>query len=144
MPKYQSVTRPPLTAISFLIFMYFSFAFAIWAAFDLKTAAITMVALCASVPFIIRALSMKITVDDELRIDRAHIELKYLRDAVAVDEAQYKLLRTTKSDARAFHATRPWLKKGVQVFVNDNRDQTTYWLIGCEDNERLSAFLTNS
>ena len=73
---------------------------------------------------------MVITIDQELRVDRAHIELKYLKDATMLDSKSYRNLRTINSDARSFHATRPWLKSGVQVYVNDARDKTTYWLIG--------------
>lgn len=117
--------------------MYFSIAFAIWVAFDFEEALITLAALTATLPALWIKMRMVISVDGELHVDRAHIELKYLKNAVAVDEAQYKLLRTTQSDARAFHATRPWAKKGVQVFVNDERDATSYWLIGCKNPEAL-------
>lgn len=117
--------------------MYFSIAFAIWVAFDFNKALITLAALTATLPLLWIKMRMVITVDNELRIDRAHIELKYLMNAVEVDEVQYKLLRTTQSDARAFHATRPWAKKGIQVFVNDERDGTSYWLIGSKKPEVL-------
>ena len=123
--------------------MYFSIAFAIWVAFDFKEALITLAALTATLPALWIKMRMVISVDGELHVDRAHIELKYLKNAVAVDEAQYKLLRTTQSDARAFHATRPWAKKGVQVFVNDERDATSYWLIGCKNPDELSKKLNS-
>ena len=74
---------------------------------------------------------------------RAHIETKYLRGAIALDEQQYRKLRTRDFDARSFHATRPWLKRGVQVFVNDERDETSYWLIGSKKAKELVAALEN-
>lgn len=123
--------------------MYFSIAFAIWVAFDFNQAILTLAALTATLPALWIKMRMVISVDGELHVDRAHIELKYLKNAVAVDEAQYKLLRTTQSDARAFHATRPWAKKGVQVFVNDERDATSYWLIGCKNPDELSKKLNS-
>ena len=103
-----------------------------------------MAVLSATLPYLWVKLRMVITIDQsELRVDRAHIELKFLRNPVAVDEATYKSLRSVNSDARAFHATRPWLKTGVQVFVNDERDQTSYWLIGSKNATKLISYLSN-
>ena len=86
---------------------------------------------------------MRITVNDELRIDNAHIALKYLADPVALDQSEYRALRSHQSDARSFHSTRAWLKEGVQVKVNDERDPTTYWLIGSKNKEELVKALNN-
>ena len=139
---YKELLNPPLSWMSFILFMYFSIAVAVWGAFEMVQAVTTMVVLVATLPYLWLKLRMVITVESgELRIDRAHIELKYLKDAVALDEAAYKSLRTVNSDARSFHATRPWAKRGVQVFVNDERDQTSYWLIGSNKAEALISNL---
>ena len=140
---YSEKINPPLSWLSFIYFMFFSIAFSVWVAFDLSQGLITLALLSATMPLLWLKMRMVITVDTELRVDRAHIELKYLKNAVAVDEVQYKLLRTTQSDGRAFHATRPWAKKGVQVFVNDERDATSYWLIGCKNPEQLANNINN-
>ena len=143
MPRYREVLNPPLSWMGFIFFMYLSLAFAIWAAFDYYQALVTFLLLSASLPLLWFKMRMVITVDTQLRIDRAHIELKYLKNARVVDESEYRKLRTFNSDARSFHATRPWLKSGVQVFVNDERDQTSYWLIGTKKGEKLVAALIN-
>ena len=143
MNRYKEVLNPPLSFISFLIFMYISLAFAIWAAFDFFQALATMALLLATIPFIWRKQRMVISIGDELRVDRAHIELNYLKDPKVVDKNEYKALRSFKSDARSFHATRPWIKEGVKVSVNDERDQTTYWLIGSKHASELAKALTN-
>ena len=135
--------NPPLSWMVFIFFMYLSLAFAIWAAFDYYQALVTFLLLSASLPLLWFKMRMVITVDTQLRIDRAHIELNYLKNASVVDESEYRKLRTFNSDARSFHATRPWLKSGVQVFVNDERDQTSYWLIGTKKGEKLVAALIN-
>ena len=121
--------------------MYFSIAVAIWGAFDIEQAAITMALLIATMPYLWFKLRMVITIDYELQVDRAHIELRYLSDPIALSAEKYRALRTVNLDARSFHATRPWLKTGVQVFLNDERDQTTYWLIGSKKCEALVAEL---
>ena len=141
MNSYKEVLNPPLSWMSFIFFMYFSIAVAIWGAFDIEQAAITMALLIATMPYLWFKLRMVIRIDDELRVDRAHIELRYLSDPVALSEEKYRALRTINLDARSFHATRPWLKTGVQVFLNDERDQTTYWLIGSKKSEALVAEL---
>jgi len=138
---FREVINPPLSWLTFIYFMYFSLALAVWGAFDFTAAAIVMGALTLVMPIIWRNFRMVITVGDELRIDRAHIDLQYLRDPKVLDADSYRKLRTINSDARSFHATRPWLKTGVQVFVNDDRDKTTYWLIGCRNSEKLVAAL---
>jgi hypothetical protein len=139
---YKEVLNPPLSWMSFILFMYFSIAVAVWGAFEMAQATVTMLALLATLPYVFLKLRMVITVESgELRIDRAHIELKYLKNPVVVDEATYKALRSVNSDARAFHITRPWAKSGVQVFVNDERDQTSYWLIGSKKAEALIKYL---
>ena len=141
MNSYKEVLNPPFSWMSFIFFMYFSIAVAIWGAFDIEQAAVTMALLIATMPYLWFKLRMVIRIDDELRIDRAHIEMRYLTDPVALAEDKYRALRTINLDARSFHATRPWLKTGVQVFLNDERDQTTYWLIGSKKSEALVAEL---
>ena len=141
---FKELLNPPLSWMSFILFMYFSIAVAVWGAFEMVQAVTTMVALVATLPYLWLKLRMVITIDQsELRVDRAHIELKYLKNPTALDEATYKSLRTVNSDARAFHITRPWLKTGVQVFVNDERDQTSYWLIGSKKAAELIEKLSN-
>ena len=118
--------------------MYISIAFAVWAAFDFLQAIVSMAALLATLPLIWFSQRQVITVDDkELRINKAHISFEYLTNPIAVDKREYRALRTTKYDARSFHATRPWLKEGVKVELNDERDATNYWLIGVKKNSQL-------
>ena len=133
--------NPPFSLLAFIYFMYFSLALAVWAAFDFTAAAIVMLALTLVMPIIWRIFRMVILVDDELRIDKAHIELRYLKEPITVDKESYRKLRTVNSDARSFHATRPWLKVGVKVAVNDPRDKTTYWLIGMKSLEKAEALV---
>ncbi|MGI9199239.1 MAG: DUF3093 family protein [Candidatus Nanopelagicaceae bacterium] len=139
--KFKAVINPPFTLVAFIYFMYFSLALAVWVAFDFTAAAIVMAALTVVMPIIWRNFRMVISVDDELRIDKAHIELRYLKEPVALDKESYRKLRTINSDARSFHATRPWLKVGVKVALNDPRDKTTYWLIGFKNTKSAEKFI---
>jgi hypothetical protein len=143
MATYKEIVNPPLTWMLFIYFMFISMVFAVWAAFDFFQASVTFIVLTAALPYLWLKMRMVISVDTELHVDKAHIELKYLKAAQAVDPDQYRKLRTVNSDARSFHATRPWLKSGVQVFVNDERDPTTYWLIGSKKSAELIKNLNN-
>lgn len=139
--RYQEVINPPFSWLLFILFMYFSLAFAVWAAFDTAEAMATFLILLATMPVIWRALRLVIRIDDQLRVGRAHIELGFIREIKEVAADEYLSLRRANYDARSFHATRPWVKRGVQVFIADERDPTTYWLIGCSRNSRLFAEL---
>ena len=134
---YKEALNPPLSWLTFIFFMYFSLGFAVWAAFDFYQAVVTLGVLTATLPYIWLKMRMVISIDDQLWVDRAHIELRYLRDPEIVDEAEYRKLRTVNSDARSFHATRPWLKRGVKIYVDDARDKTSYWLIGSNNAAQL-------
>ena len=61
--------------------MYLSIAFAIWAAFDFTQALVVFLLLLTTLPIFWMKFRMVIEIDDkELKIDRAHIELKYLKN----------------------------------------------------------------
>ena len=130
--------NPPLSLFAFIKFMYLSIAFAIWAAFDFTQALVVFLLLLTTLPIFWMKFRMVIEIDDkELRIDRAHIELKYLKIPTELSESEFKDLRSRSFDARSFHVTRAWLKRGVKVELNDERDPTNYWLIGAKENKVL-------
>ena len=46
-----------------------------------------------------------------------------------------------EADARAYLATRPYLKAAVKVPVSDPDDPAPYWLVGTRHPDRLAAAL---
>ena len=87
-------------------------------------------------------MRLVITVDDqELRINRAHIELKYLGDIETLNRDQMRLLRTRDADPAAFLAIKFWITTGVKITLNDKRDSTPYWLVSCRNMEELKRIL---
>ena len=135
--------RPPIWVLAFIYFMFLSLVIAIWAAFD---ATATMVAFAIStlaIPFIAKSLTSRILVDqNELRIDKAHIDLKYLGKVTVLDSDAMRLLRTRDADPAAFLAIKFWASKGIKIEVIDPRDTTPYWLITSKRGEKLAALLT--
>ena len=134
--------RPPIWVLAFIYFMFLSLVIAIWAAFD---ATATMVAFAIStlaIPFIAKSLTSRILVDqNELRIDKAHIDLKYLGKVTVLDSDAMRLMRTRDADPAAFLAIKFWASKGIKIEVIDPRDATPYWLITSKRGEKLAALL---
>ena len=75
--------------------------------------------------------------DNELRINNAHIELKYLGACTTLDIDQMRNTRGRDADPSAFLAIRFWSPRGVLVKVRDSRDATPYWLISSKRGDEL-------
>ena len=123
--------------------MFLSLVIAIWAALDSTSTMVAFIVATIAIPVIAQSLTSKIQVDqNELRIDKAHIELKYLGKATVLDSDAMRLLRTRDADPAAFLAIKFWASKGIKIEVNDPRDSTPYWLITSKRGEKLAALLT--
>ena len=140
---FTEVLRPPIWVLAFIYFMFLSLVIAIWAALD-RTATIVALAIATlAIPFIARSLTSRIRIDqNELQIDKAHIELKYLGKVTVLDSSAMRLLRTRDADPAAFLAIKFWASKGIKIEVTDSRDSTPYWLITSKRGEKLAALLT--
>ena len=125
--------------------MFLSLVIAIWAALD-ETATIAALILATLVmPFIAKSLTSRISISgSELRIDKAHIERKYLGKVTVLDSEAMRLLRTRDADPAAYLAIKFWAAKGVKVEITDPRDPTPYWLITSKRGEDLAASLINN
>lgn len=140
---FTEVLRPPIWVLAFIYFMFLSLVIAIWAALDSTSTMVAFVVATLAIPVIAQSLTSKIRIDqNELRIDRAHIELKYLGKATVLDSDAMRLLRTRDADPAAFLAIKFWASKGIKIEVNDPRDSTPYWLITSKRGEKLAALLT--
>ena len=137
--------RPPIWVLAFIYFMFLSLVIAIWAALDTTATMIALAIATLAIPFIARSLTSRIRVDqNELRIDKAHIALKYLGKVTVLDSDAMRLLRTRDADPAAFLAIKFWAATGIKIEVTDPRDATPYWLITSKRGEKLAALLTKS
>ncbi|MSO28360.1 MAG: DUF3093 domain-containing protein [Candidatus Planktophila sp.] len=140
---FTEVLRPPIWVLAFIYFMFLSLVIAIWAALDTTATIVTFAIATLAIPFIAQSLTSRIRVDqNELRIDKSHIELKYLGKVTVLDSDAMRLLRTRDADPAAFLAIKFWTSKGIKIEVNDPRDSTPYWLITSKRGEKLAALLT--
>ena len=140
---FTEVLRPPIWVLAFIYFMFLSLVIAIWAAFDTTATMVAFAFATLAIPFIAQSLSSRISIDQrELRIDKAHIELKYLGKVTVLDSDAMRMLRTRDADPAAFLAIKFWASKGIKIEITDQRDSTPYWLVTSKRGEKLAALLT--
>ena len=139
---FKEVIRPPFWLIAFIYFMLFSLVIAIWAAFD-NTAAINAFAIAVVLGLVAIYISTTsiIVSDGELRIQKAHIPLKYLGESAVITKKNFSFERTRGADPAAYFATTFWISQGLKVEVTDERDPTPYWLISTRRAEELAKAL---
>jgi len=139
---FKEVLRPPIWLLAFIYFLLLSLVIAIWAAFDNNVALVAFIVSTIAIVYIAIAMRSTITLDsEELRIDRAHIDIKYLGSATVLDSPAMRLLRTRDADPAAYLAIKFWMPKGIKITVVDPRDPTPYWLITSKRGEELAALL---
>lgn len=139
--QFREVIRPPLWLLAFIYFMFLSLVIAIWAALGNQPAAIAFLVSTLAIVLLALAMKSEIRVDeDELRVGGAHIDLRYIKGAVALDKNELRMARTRDADPAAFLAFNFWVSTGVKITLNDPRDSTPYWLI----TTRRASELTNT
>ena len=86
--------------------------------------------------------TLYITVSEtRLRVGKAQIEAKYIKCVEVLDDFQMRQERGAKLDPRAFLALRFWIKSGVKVTLDDQRDPTPYWLISSKQGKAIKDLL---
>lgn len=139
---FREVIRPPLWLLAFIYFLLLSLVIAIWAAFDNQSAFLALCVATALLAFIALKARSEITIDkNELRIGKAHIELKYLERVELLTPEQIRMLRTRDADPAAYLAITFWISTGVKITLKDSRDSTPYWLISSKKSEELTSTL---
>ncbi|MEY4658111.1 MAG: hypothetical protein RL466_924 [Actinomycetota bacterium] len=139
---FREVIRPPIWLLSFIYFMFLSLVVAIWAALDNRSAFISWLVFTLWIFFIAFRWRTEISLNEqELRVGTAHIELKYLKGATALNQEQMRLLRTRNADPAAFLSLAFWIPTGVKIDLDDKRDSVPYWLISSRNYEELTRTL---
>ena len=140
--QFREVIRPPLWLLAFIYFLLLSLVIAIWAAFDNQAALVAWLCATMAIIAIARSFQSEISIDhNELRIGRAHIELKYIASVEKLSTDQMRLLRTRDADPAAFLAIKFWVSTGVKIMLDDKRDSTPYWLVSSKKTEEFKRTL---
>lgn len=126
----------------FVIFLAASLAFAVWAAVGLSAAIgiLTVeIALLLAADYK-SALEIRVT-REWLFVGPASIERKFISDITALNANQTRLLRGPDQNPAAFLALRFWIRNGVKITINDDRDPTPYWLVSSHKSEEFTRSL---
>ena len=119
----------------------------LWLAFIVATPswlAWTVTGACFAVTFGLLAYvgwALVEVTDTEFRAGRARIPRHLLGTPEPLDHEQTRRMLGVEADARAYLATRPYLKAAVKVPVSDPDDPAPYWLVGTRYPDRLAAAL---
>ena len=139
---FHEVIRPPIWVFVFIYFMFLSLVIAIWASLDNRSAFASWVITTVGIFVIASRWRTHISIDhSELHVGKAHIELKYLKAATALDVQQMRLLRTRDANPAAFLSQAFWIPTGVKIELSDARDSTPYWLVSSRNYEELTRTL---
>ena len=76
-----------------------------------------------------------------LHVPGARVPVAVLGAVQPLDVEQTRRLRGPTADARAHVAARPWLRRAVQVRIEDPEDDTPYWLVTTRRPEELATAL---
>ncbi|MFG2036986.1 DUF3093 domain-containing protein [Dactylosporangium sp. NPDC048998] len=77
----------------------------------------------------------------ELRVDDAHIPLRYVGEVTPLSATDKRDLMGPYSDPEAFVVQRPWIGGAVRLEVRDEADPTPYWLVSTRRPEALAEAL---
>ena len=137
--RFREVIAPPVWLLAFIYFLFSSISISLWAAIGNTPALVCQIILTGALIYIAIRSRMVIVIDEkELRINKAHIEHKYLGEVRVLDVQAMRNARGRDADPSAFLAIRFWSSRGVLVKVNDSRDSTPYWLISSKRGDELA------
>lgn len=77
--------------------------------------------------------------DGVLHVPGARVPLSQLGAVRALDAERTRRLLGPTADLRAHVVHRPWLRRSVQVWIEDPDDDTPYWLVASRRPEQLAA-----
>lgn len=88
------------------------------------------------------SLGTRIRVDDRgLHVGRGLLEWEWIGTVSALDSEQTRRRLGPEADARAHLVSRPYLKRAVEIRIEDAADPHPYWLIGTRRPEHLALAL---
>jgi hypothetical protein len=73
----------------------------------------------------------------ELRVRGAHIPLKEISGAVALNAETLRRVVGREGDPAAYISIRPWIGSGVQLWLDDPEDPTPYWIVSSRHPQRV-------
>lgn len=134
----------PLWLVALIYFFFLTLVISVWAALGNNAALATLVIVSLiQISFYIRTTLLTKVDADELYVGLAHIPLRLIGDVKVLNNLDLRRIRTRDADPAAHLAIRFWATEAVQVFINDPRDSTPYWLISTKKGDTLKIALKN-
>ena len=126
----------------FVAFLCSSIYLAIWAPLgNIPALVITLISIFGFYYLSLKLQTTTLIQGNFLYVNDAKIELKFLKNAQALNEFEFKQAIGSNVDPAAFLATNFWTKTGVKVEINDKNDPTPYWLISSKRATELAEKL---
>jgi hypothetical protein len=123
---------------SFIAMLCLSIYLSIWAPLgNLAAIMVTAISLCAAFALSIKMRTTIYVTNQMLHVNKAKIDLKYIKSATALTPVEYKRMIGVAADPAAFLAINFWVKSGVKVELKDKKDPTPYWLISSRNPKKL-------
>ncbi|CAB4702138.1 unannotated protein [freshwater metagenome] len=143
--RYREVIRMPFWLLALIYIFLLSLVLSIWAALGDSAALASLILTTTLLILLAFKSALVIELDEnELRVGRAHIEIKFIGAAEPLTKLQVQKLRTRDADPAAFLGIRFWSSTGVRVKINDARDTTPYWLITSNQGDALAKALNSN
>ncbi len=140
--RYREVVVAPVWLLALVYFFALSLALAVWAALGNRSGLAVLIILTLLTLLARKKTKLIIEIDDnELRVGKARIEIKYLGNVENLDAKKMQLVRGRDANPLAHLAIRFWSPIGVKVNLNDPRDPTPYWLITSKRGDELTTLL---
>ncbi len=140
----REILRWPLWIWLLVLGLDFSIVLAIWAALGNSATWFSLFISILLSGFFYQFTKLKIEVINEtLYVGRANIEKRHLGAIENLNDEQMRYLRGPGMNPAAFLALRFWVKGGVKITVNDQRDPTPYWLVSTKNPEKLIEAIRN-
>lgn len=67
--------------------------------------------------------------EKSIQVSACLLEREFISEIVALNENEMRVERSTNLNSLAFLAIRFWVKDGMKIVLDDQRDPTPYWLV---------------
>jgi Zn-dependent protease with chaperone function len=129
--EYRERIFPSIGATSSLLALVIASSFAIWAALDLMIALSFFIIGCILIALWWRSAIHQIALmEGWLKVNEARIELRHIASVTPLDEEQWRRRRGVDFNPALFHAHKFWMRRGVEITLDDARDPHPGWLVG--------------
>lgn len=140
--RYRERVYAPWWVWALALALCGSLAIAFGAALGGAAGLITLAASALPTCWALASSAYVISIDDEnIRVGKAHLPLKFCGPALALDPDETKRRRGPLADPACYLVLRGWINTAATIEVSDPNDPTPYWFISSRNPIQLVAAL---